>query len=120
MPGKTEWDRFVGALTDLGFSDQALHGSAWRFTPPPDFGVLGGIHFHQTRPDTDIPCVIARQFGKRLITRAVGTGRCSEGSDRTPEYDIAVIPRVRPSVSTSHDVLQIAMVTARHMRQKMT
>lgn len=66
MPGKIKWDRFVGALTNLGFSAQALHGSPWQFTPPPDLGFSRGIQFHQPHPDTDISYNIARQFGRRL------------------------------------------------------
>jgi hypothetical protein len=65
-PGKIKWDRFVGALTNLGFSAQALHGSAWQFTPSPDLGLSRGIQFHQSHPDTDIPYDIARQFGRCL------------------------------------------------------
>ncbi|KAH6866627.1 hypothetical protein BKA58DRAFT_388334 [Alternaria rosae] len=49
-----------------GFSAEKLQGSAWQFTPCGSLDVVRGIQFHEPHPDSSIPYIMARRFGRRL------------------------------------------------------
>lgn len=74
VPGKVKWSDFKSALCNLQFSARHLHGSAWEFTPRGDNMPEGNgrpIQFHEPHPDSSIPFILARRFGRRLA-RAYG------------------------------------------------
>jgi hypothetical protein len=53
-------------MVRLGFSAEKLQGSAWQFSPSSTSDVDRGIHFHEPHPDSAIPYIMARRFGRRL------------------------------------------------------
>jgi hypothetical protein len=69
LPGKVKWSDFKSALCNLQFSARQLHGSAWEFTPR-GYNMPEGngrpIQFHEPHPDSSIPFLWARRFGRRL------------------------------------------------------
>lgn len=80
MPGEApvasvRWNDVVGALTDIGFSAQHLHGSQWQFNPVAapvaELDLKRGISFHAPHPGDEVPLELARRYGRRL-SRAYG------------------------------------------------
>jgi hypothetical protein len=65
-PKAVKWNEFTRAMVRLGFSAEKLQGSAWQFSPGRSLDVERGIQFHEPHPDSDIPYVMARRFGRRL------------------------------------------------------
>jgi hypothetical protein len=65
-PKAIKWDDFKRAMARTGFSAEKLQGSAWQFTPCSSTDVLRGIQFHEPHPDSSIPYIMARRFGRRL------------------------------------------------------
>ncbi|KAL5417183.1 hypothetical protein PMIN03_001803 [Paraphaeosphaeria minitans] len=61
-----KWDAFVRAMIRTGFAAEKLQGSAWQFTPHGNTAVERSIQFHEPHPDSDIPYIMARRFGRRL------------------------------------------------------
>ena len=66
FPKAIKWDEFKRAMVRIGFAAEKLQGSAWQFTPSKALDVDRGIHFHEPHPDSDIPYIMARRFGRRL------------------------------------------------------
>ena len=66
FPKAIKWNEFKRAMVRVGFAAEKLQGSAWQFTPCDSVGVDRGIHFHEPHPDSDIPYIMARRFGRRL------------------------------------------------------
>lgn len=66
FPKAIKWDEFKRAMVRIGFAAEKLQGSAWQFTPGESLDVDRGIHFHEPHPDSDIPYIMARRFGRRL------------------------------------------------------
>ncbi|CAN9383366.1 unnamed protein product [Alternaria sp. RS040] len=66
FPKAIKWDEFKRAMVRIGFAAEKLQGSAWQFTPCEALDVDRGIHFHEPHPDSDIPYIMARRFGRRL------------------------------------------------------
>jgi len=66
FPKAIKWDEFKRAMVRIGFAAEKLQGSAWQFTPSKTLDVDRGIHFHEPHPDSDIPYIMARRFGRRL------------------------------------------------------
>ena len=65
------WQDFVQAMINIGFSAEKLFGSVWRFMPPSENMPKGenkarAILFHEPHPDSTVPYVLARRFGRRL------------------------------------------------------
>jgi hypothetical protein len=50
----------------VGFAVEKLQGSAWQFTPGEALNAERNIQFHEPHPDSDVPCVMAKRFGRRL------------------------------------------------------
>ncbi|KAI4624857.1 uncharacterized protein J4E87_005338 [Alternaria ethzedia] len=65
-PKAIKWDDFKRAMIRAGFSAEKLQGSAWQFTPSVSTDVARGIQFHEPHPDSSIPYIMARRFGRRL------------------------------------------------------
>ncbi|KAI4944559.1 hypothetical protein J4E91_008562 [Alternaria rosae] len=65
-PKAIKWDDFKRAMIRAGFSAEKLQGSAWQFTPCGSTDVVRGIQFHEPHPDSSIPYIMARRFGRRL------------------------------------------------------
>lgn len=70
-PSKIAWIDFVRVLTNLGFSAEKQHGSAWQFTPAKKMNLSRGIQFHEPHPGSEVSLILARRFGRRL-NRAYG------------------------------------------------
>ncbi|KAI8940775.1 hypothetical protein NX059_002041 [Plenodomus lindquistii] len=66
VPKSLKWNEFTRAMVRAGFSAEKLQGSAWQFTPSASLDVERGIQFHEPHPDSDIPHIMARRFGRRL------------------------------------------------------
>ncbi|KAI4678044.1 uncharacterized protein J4E88_006562 [Alternaria novae-zelandiae] len=66
FPKAIKWDEFKRAMVRIGFAAEKLQGSAWQFTPGESLDADRGIHFHEPHPDSDIPYIMARRFGRRL------------------------------------------------------
>jgi hypothetical protein len=66
FPTAVKWDEFKRAMVRLSFSAEKLQGSAWQFSPGDTSNIDRGIHFHEPHPDSDIPYIMARRFGRRL------------------------------------------------------
>lgn len=64
-PKAIKWDDFKRAMTRAGFSAEKLQGSAWQFTPCDSTETVRGIQFHEPHPDSSIPYIMARRFGRR-------------------------------------------------------
>ncbi len=66
VPKAVKWDEFKRAMVRIGFAAEKLQGSAWQFTPQNNSNIERPIQFHEPHPDSDIPYVMARRFGRRL------------------------------------------------------
>jgi hypothetical protein len=53
-------------MTRVGFAVEKLQGSAWQFTPGVDSNAERNISFHEPHPESDVPYVMAKRFGRRL------------------------------------------------------
>jgi hypothetical protein len=53
-------------MTRVGFAVEKLQGSAWQFTPSVDSNAERNISFHEPHPESDVPYVMAKRFGRRL------------------------------------------------------
>jgi hypothetical protein len=66
LPKVVKWAEFKRAMTRVGFAMEKLQGSAWQFTPGVDSNAERNIQFHEPHPDSDVPYVMAKRFGRRL------------------------------------------------------
>jgi hypothetical protein len=66
LPKAVKWAEFKRAMTRVGFAVEKLQGSAWQFTPSVDSNAERNISFHEPHPDSDVPYVMAKRFGRRL------------------------------------------------------
>ncbi|KAJ8111837.1 hypothetical protein OPT61_g5657 [Boeremia exigua] len=67
LPTNIKWNDFTRAMINIGFAAEKLQGSAWQFTPKGDVGAGRSIQFHEPHPDSNIPFVMAKRFGRRLF-----------------------------------------------------
>jgi len=70
QPGEVQWNDFLHAMRETGFSIEKLYGSVWQFKPS-TLDVERSIQFHEPHPISKIPFRTARRFGRRL-SRAYG------------------------------------------------
>ena len=66
LAGAVKWDEFKRAMVRIGFSTEKLQGSAWQFTPGDTLNIIRGINFYEPHPDSNIPYIMARRFGRQL------------------------------------------------------
>jgi hypothetical protein len=66
IPKAVKWVEFKRAMVGVGFSVEKLQGSAWHFTPGEASNAERNIQFHEPHPDSDMPIVVAKRFGRRL------------------------------------------------------
>ena len=66
LPKAVKWADFKRAMVRVGFTVEKLQGSAWQFTPSESSTAERNIQFHEPHPDSDIPYVMAKRFGRRL------------------------------------------------------
>lgn len=71
LPKSVKWVEFKRAMARAGFSVEKLQGSAWQFAPGDALDADQNIQFHEPHPDSDIPYIMAKRFGRRLA-RAYG------------------------------------------------
>ena len=62
-PGDVNWDDFVAAMVDTGFSVDPCGGSVFTFN---NIAAGGRINFHRPHPDPAINPIMLRTMGKRL------------------------------------------------------
>lgn len=48
------WKDFLHAMASIGFGLQKLGGSAWLFTPPPEFGFKHSVYMHEPHPNKNM------------------------------------------------------------------
>jgi hypothetical protein len=65
-PRAMKWAEFKRAMARLGFALEKLQGSAWQFTPGEASNAKRNIQFHEPHPESDVPYVMAKRFGRRL------------------------------------------------------
>jgi hypothetical protein len=61
-----KWDEFKRAMVRVGFTAEKLQGYAWQFMPTSSTNAERGIQFHEPHPNSDVPFILARRFGRRL------------------------------------------------------
>jgi hypothetical protein len=66
LPKVVKWAEFKRAMMRMGFAVEKLQGSAWQFTPGDTSNIDRNIQFHEPHPESDIPYVMAKRFGRRL------------------------------------------------------
>ncbi|KAI4680536.1 hypothetical protein J4E81_010066 [Alternaria sp. BMP 2799] len=66
LPKGVKWVEFKRAMARVGFSVEKLQGSAWQFAPGDALDTDRNIQFHEPHPDSDIPYIMAKRFGRRL------------------------------------------------------
>ncbi|KAL5121695.1 hypothetical protein ACEQ8H_000382 [Pleosporales sp. CAS-2024a] len=67
LPKAIKWAEFKRAMVHIGFTAEKLQGSAWQFIPGHGSnGAERNIQFHEPHPDSDVPYVMAKRFGRRL------------------------------------------------------
>jgi hypothetical protein len=66
LPKSVKWAEFKRAMARVGFAVEKLQGSAWQFTPGETSNAERNIQFHEPHPDSDVPYVMAKRFGRRL------------------------------------------------------
>jgi hypothetical protein len=66
LPKAVKWVEFKRAMSRVGFAVEKLHGSAWQFTPCNNISARRNIQFHEPHPNSNVPYVMAKRFGRRL------------------------------------------------------
>jgi hypothetical protein len=66
IPKAVKWDEFKRAMVRVGFTAEKPQGSAWQFMPTSSTNVERGNYFHEPHPNSDVPFMLARRFGRRL------------------------------------------------------
>jgi len=66
LPKAVKWAEFKRAMARVGFAVEKLQGSAWQFSPSEISNAERNIQFHEPHPDSDVPYVMAKRFGRRL------------------------------------------------------
>lgn len=65
QPGEVAWSELLHAMIALGFGARKLRSSAWHFTPQASVGKRS-IQLHEPHPNSKLPFVLARHYGRRL------------------------------------------------------
>ena len=66
LPRAVTWADFKRAMAHVGFAVERLQGSAWQFTPGTASNAERNIQFHEPHPDSDVPYIMAKRYGRRL------------------------------------------------------